>query len=175
MSVSSHLNPEPERRLWIIHENLRRSQDWTDLKLGALGVFAALELALGRFLLPPGAAAYTASMLLAAVLPLCVFAVSPFIERPPRVPLPFPARGKPRPEDSLLNASDLEKYTQMELVTILDKYLGGGITATPYYEDIVGQIVTISRVTCRKARFFAGAGALALAAQLLLLGRLAVR
>lgn len=174
MSVSSHLNPEPERRLWIIHENLRRTLEWTDMKLGALAVFSVLELIMCGVGLPPATFVNVVAALLCAVLPLCVFAVTPLIEIPPRMPLADPERGKPRQGDSLLIPADITKYPQVELVNILDRYLGGGVTATPYYDDIVGQIVIISRLSSRKARVFAAAGAIALAAQLLLLGRLAL-
>lgn len=175
MSVSSHLNPEPERRLWIIHENLRRTLEWADMKLGALAAFAALELALAAYLLPAGPLARVVLGLLGAALPLCVFAVTPFMETPPRMPLADPDRGRPRPGDSLLAARDITKYPQVELVNILDRYLGGGVTATPYYEDIVGQIVMTARVITRKGRALAAAGTLAVLAQLLLFSGLLFR
>ena len=54
MSVSSHLNPEPERRLWILHGNMRHAVEWTDIKLGALAVFAAAQMALLKLLAPGG-------------------------------------------------------------------------------------------------------------------------
>lgn len=175
MSVSSHLNPEPERRLWIMHESLRRTLEWADLKLGALAAFAALELALAAYLLTPGALCRVILALLGAALPLCVFALTPFIETPPRMPLADPERGKPRMGDSMLVPGDLTKYPQVELVNILDRYLGGGVTATPYYDDIVGQIVLTARVITRKTRVLAAAGTLAVLAQLLLLAGLALR
>lgn len=169
MSVSSHLNPEPERRLWIIHENLKRSLEWTDIKLWALAFFAALELAAVSYALPPGALRAAALALLAASLPVSALALTPFLETPPRMPLADPARGRPHPGDSMLAARDLAKYPQIELVNILDRYLGGGVTATPYYEDIVGQIVLAARVITRKSRVLAAAGTLAVLAQLALL------
>ncbi len=42
-----------------------------------------------------------------------------------------------------------------ELIHKLDKYLGGGITATQYYEDIVGLILADARVARRKRRWLA--------------------
>ncbi|HAU90645.1 MAG TPA: hypothetical protein DCW72_10690, partial [Elusimicrobia bacterium] len=69
MSVSSHLNPEPERRLWIIHEKVRLAADRTDLKLAALAVFAALELALLKGG-PRCGAGHAAILLLCAAIPL---------------------------------------------------------------------------------------------------------
>lgn len=172
MSVSSHLNPEPERRLWIIHETLRRELEWCDLKLGALAALAVLELALAAHLLPQGPLGRITLALLGAALPLCVFALTPFIETPPRMPLADPDRGKPRQGDSLLAAWDITKYPQVELVNIMDRYLGGGVTATPYYDDIVGQIMLTARRITRKVRALAAAGALAVLAQLVLLAGL---
>lgn len=172
MSVSSHLNPEPERRLWIIHENLRRTVEWTDLKLGALTGFAALQLALIRYLLPYGPASFTAMVLLAVILPVGLLALSPLIEMPVRTPLLEPRPDKLAAIESLLEASDISKHPQVELVNRLDKYLGGGITATPYYEDIVGQIVINARLVSRKRRLLTAACSLAGVAQLAFLGRL---
>jgi len=60
----------------------------------------------------------------------------------------------------------------VELVNIMDRYLGGGVTATPYYDDIVGQIVLTARRITRKVRALAAAGALAVLAQLVLLAGL---
>ena len=169
MSVSSHLNPEPERRLWIIHESLKRTLEWTDIKLWALAFFAALELTAACYVLPPGAARAAVLALLAASLPVSALALTPFLETPPRMPLADPARGRPHPGDTMLAARDLAKYPQIELVNILDRYLGGGVTATPYYEDIVGQIVLTARVITRKNRVLAAAGTLAVLAQIVLL------
>ena len=53
-----------------------------------------------------------------------------------------------------LVADDLAKYSHLELITRLDKYLGGGITATQYYEDIIGEIVVCARIAARKQRLF---------------------
>jgi hypothetical protein len=172
MSVSSHLNPEPERRLWIIHENLRRTVEWTDLKLGALTAFAALQMALIKYLNPDGPVSYAALVLLAAILPVGVLALSPLIEMPVRTPLLEPRRDKLAAMESLLESSDISKHPQVELVNRLDKYLGGGITATPYYEDIVGQIVINARLVSRKRRLLIAACALAGVVQLALLGQL---
>ncbi len=171
MSVSSHLNPEPERRLWIIHENLRRTVEWTDLKLGALTAFAALQLALVRYLWPDGPVTYPVMALLAVILPLGILALSPLIEIPIRTPLLEPSPDKLAPIESLLESSDISKHPQVELVNRLDKYLGGGITATPYYEDIVGQIVINARLVSRKRRLLIAGCALAGVVQLALLGQ----
>jgi hypothetical protein len=172
MSVSSHLNPEPERRLWIIHENLRRTVEWTDLKLGALTAFAALEMPLLKYVSPDGPVNHPALVLLAVVLPVGILALSPLIEMPIRTPLLEPRPDKLAAIESLLEASDISKHPQVELVNRLDKYLGGGITATPYYEDIVGQIVINARLVSRKRRLLTAACALAGVVQLALLGQL---
>lgn len=172
MSVSSHLNPEPERRLWLMHEKMRAASYGADIKLAGLAAFALLELALLGS--PDQRAAYAAALLLCAVLPLCLFAVSPFMEAQGPVK-PLDGREKPRPGDSMLTPRDLAKYPQMELVILLDRYLGGGVSATPYYEDIVAQILLHARVAARKARFFVIGSAVALAAQLLLLVSFAAR
>jgi hypothetical protein len=175
MSVSSHLNPEPERRLWVIHEKLRRSAERTEFKLWALAALAVLELGLSALLGDAYGLPYALRLLLGGVLPLCLFALSPLVENPAKVPLADPPGERARREDSLLSARDLALYPQMELVIVLDKYLGGGITATQYYEDIVGLIVKSARVGVRKARLFKAASVIALAAQLLLLAALACR
>ena len=172
MSVSSHLTPEPERRLWIMHENMRSSVDRLDLKTGWLAVFAALQFALVRLAAPAGPASLAALALLAAVLPLGVFAVSPWIELP-RLPafLETPL-DKVHSGDFLISPYDIAKYTHSELVLRLDKYLGGGITAMPYYEDIVGQVVITARLAARKRRVLRWAAALTALAQLCLLSAL---
>ena len=46
----------------------------------------------------------------------------------------------------------MHEYAHGELIYRLDKYLGGGITATPYHEDLVGQIVIHARIAVRKQR-----------------------
>lgn len=166
MSVSSHLNPEPERRLWLLHAKMRAVAALADIKLAGLAAFCLMELAL---LMNCEAAPLSvgAAILLALELPLCVFAVSPFMETPGRISL-VDHNEKPAEADSLLVAHDLAKYPRMELIIILDRYLGGGITATPYYEDIVGRIVTAARSAARKERLLSVALSAALAAQLFL-------
>lgn len=175
MSVSSHLNPEPERRLWIIHENLRRTVEWTDLKFGALMGFAALQMALVKYLCYGSPVSSPAMALLAAILPVGVLALSPLIEIPIRTPLLEPRPDKLSAIESLLESSDISKHPQAELVNRLDKYLGGGVTATPYYEDIVGQIVINARLVSRKRRLLIVACAMAWVVQLALLAQLLCR
>ena len=172
MSVSSHLTPDPERRLRVIHGNIRDSLNRADLKLGALTLFAAVQMAVVRFVAPEGAASHIALLALCAALPVGVFGFSPFVETPEPLPLLEPRGDKPHPGDSLVSESDIARYSQLELTGFLDRYLGGGITATPYYEDIVAQIITGARIVARKRRIFGGACVLAALAQLCLFARL---
>jgi len=175
MSVSSHLNPEPERRLWIIHENVRRAAEWTDIKLGALMAFAAVQMVLIKVVVPAGPLANLALALLAVVLPAALVALSPLIEARRQLPLIDPGMDKRNSGDCLIVPHDIAKYPQVELVIRLDKYLGGGVTATPYYEDIVGQIVTGARIATRKRRLFLGVCLLAGVVQLGLLWQFLVK
>ncbi len=175
MSVSSHLNPEPERRLWIIYEKVRRSVEWTDIKLGALTAFAAGQMVLIKIVVPGGPLAYPAMALLAVVLPVGLLALSPIIEAVRQIPFIDPRMDKRHDGDCLISAHDIAKYPQIELVIRLDKYLGGGVTATPYYEDIVGQIVISARIATRKHRLFLAACFLTGVVQLGLLCQLAYR
>jgi hypothetical protein len=174
MSVSSHLTPEPERRLWLILESARHAAEWSDKKIGALTMFAALELIYVRLMAVPGALNGFAGLALTAVLPLGVFAFSSLTGKPRWHPFQKAAADKPRSADNLVSVDDLAKYSHGELIGRLDWYLGGGITSTQYYEDIVGQIVISARVATRKERLFrvccfiAGAAQLALLAQVVL-------
>jgi len=172
MSVSSHLNPEPERRLWIIHRLMRRSVEWTDIKLGALAAFAAAQMALIKVLVPGGPLTCPELVLLSAVLFIGLIALSPLIEAQRHIPLIDPGLDKRRTGDCLIVPHDIAKYPQIELVIHLDRYLGGGVTATPYYEDIVGQILINARIATRKSRLFMGACVPAGLVQLGLLYRL---
>ena len=171
MSVSSHLTPDPERRLRVIHGNIYNSIQWTDSKLGAVMLLAAVQLATVKYLSPDGLAAHIASLMLCAVMPPGILGISPFIETPKPIPLLEPGKTQ-RPKGSLIGEADIAGYSQLELVNFLDSYLGGGITATPYYEDIVVRIVIGARVAARKRRLFAAACVLAGLAQLCLLVQL---
>lgn len=175
MSVSSHLNPEPERRLWIIHESVLRHSEWTDVKLAVLSFFAVIEMPVILGVFREGPLAMLAVGLLCLVLPLTLAAFSPLADTPRMMPLLDQSVGKMDPADSFLVARDLARYPQIELVNRLDKYLGGGITATRYYEDIVGRIISVSRTASRKRRLFALACVPAVAAQLALALRLFLR
>lgn len=175
MSVSSHLSPEPERRLWIIHGNLHRSIERTDLKLWALAAFSAAQMVLVAIAVPGGPFSRPALALLAAVLPAGLFALSPFVEVQRQFPFLDPRMDKRRAGDCLISDHDIAKYPQIELVILYDKYLGGGVTATQYYEDIVGQIVSSARISVRKRRLFLAACLPAGLVQLGLLWQLLLR
>lgn len=169
MSVSTHLTPDPERRLLILRESMQESVSWADKKLGALTAFAAAQLAWLYMAAPAGALSLAAMAALAAALPIGIFAFSPLIGKP------GPLKGPHRSDDSLVLAEDLAKYTSAEMVLLLDRYFGGGITATQYYEDIVAQIIAGARLAVRKTRFFKYASLLAGIAQLCLLARVFYR
>ena len=131
MSVSSHLTPEPERRLWIIHENMRHSVEWADRKIAAITACTAAQMALIGLLAPAGTVSYLALVALSVVLPLGVFAFSPLTEVARRLPFLEPSDDRSHAADFLLSVHDIAAYSQTELVNRMDKYLGGGITATP--------------------------------------------
>jgi hypothetical protein len=172
VSVSSHLTPEPERRLWLILENMRLSAHEAEWRLGAVAVFCAAELAALRAweasgpLVLSGAALLTLALLLAAAgfIPLSLV---------PKWQHPSTLDTSSDPNDCLIFFGDLAKYSHGSLIGRFDKYLGGGITGTPYYEDLVGQIVVNARIAARKSRVLliaslcAAAGQLGLAAALL--------
>jgi hypothetical protein len=170
MSVSSHLTPEPERRLWLILESARQTVEWSDKKIAALTAFAAAQL----LLVPPptGPSGFFSVAALSAALPLGVFAFAPLTGKPHWHPFHTGLADKPRTADNLINVDDLAKYSHGELIARLDSYLGGGITATQYYEDIVGQIVSSARVATRKQRLFRVSCLLVGLGQLGLIGRL---
>ena len=174
MSVSSHLTPDPERRLRLIHGNICNSLKRADRKFEAITLLAAVQMAVIRFIAPDGPLGYIALLALCAVLPIGILGISPFIETPKPIALLEP-EDKPHPADSLINEYDIARYSRLELVNFLDRYLGGGITATPYYEDIVAQIVIGSRIVTRKRRLFGSACVLAGLAQLCLLIQLIKR
>ena len=175
MSISAHLTPEPERRLWLIHESMGRSVERADWKIAALTAFAAAELAFIPPAAPAGAAGFFAVAALAAALPIGVFAFSPLTRLPKWLSFLDPPKDKPVVGDCLILAEDLARYTRDELIFRLDKYLGGGITATPYYEDIVIQIVDNAMIAVRKQRLLRVVCAVIGASQLGLLARLICR
>ena len=150
---------------------MRQAVEETNWKVAAITAFAAMELAL----LKPaeaGPAWLAASAALTAALPLGVYAFSPLSRRgkwPPHIE----PKKKSSVDDNLISAEELARFTHGELIFRLDKYLGGGITGTPYYEDIVGLILENAGVATRKRKLFkaacvvVGAGQVALLAGLL--------
>ncbi|MDQ7773981.1 MAG: hypothetical protein RDU13_10695 [Elusimicrobiales bacterium] len=175
MSVSSHLTPDPERRLWIIHDRVQELLSVTDRKLWLFVFLSVAQIALVRFASPGGMLAYVSLIVLAPALPLGAFALSPFVERPRPVPVHESAPGKKGSAYSLLSERDLAGFSQADLTITLDKYLGGGITATPYYEDIIGQIVGGARVVVKKELLLKILCSVVLAGQLLFLASLLFR
>lgn len=149
-SVSSHLTPEPERRLWLVLENMKSAVDRADLRAAGLTAFAAAELVL--FAAGAGWLSVATRALLTAALPLGLIALYPLPGTPKPLPLLDAGRAKPTLDDNMVAVEDLAKYTHGELIHKLDKYLGGGITSTQYHEDIVGQIAIHARIAARKQR-----------------------
>ena len=172
MSISTHLSPEPERRLWILFESMRQTVEWTDKKIGALTAFAAAQLAFVKFLAPAGPLGLLAMAALCAALPLSVFAFSAISGKPKWLPFVQPAIRKHDRDDCMVSAQDISKYSHSELIHRLDRYLGGGITSTHYYEDIVGEILLSARIAARKQRLFQVDCIVVGIAQLGLLGQL---
>lgn len=154
MSVSAHLSPEPERRLWIIHENLRQSVDGFDARIAALAGLCALEAVLLR------------SPSMACLAALAVASLTPISRLPKTLSFMGPRHRRQGVDDSFILAEDLIKYSHGELIFRLDKYLGGGITATPYYEDIVGRIIEHAHQSVHKKRLLAALCALTSLGQL---------
>lgn len=165
MSVSSHLTPQPESRLWILFDNTRHAVERSEAKIAGLAAFAALELG---FVASSGPGAFLS---LVTVLPLFAAIVLGLAASLPLARLPRwlqdlePPVDKPAAADCMVLAEDIAKYTQAEMILRLDRYLGGGITATQYYEDIVGQIVLQARAAARKERLFRWTCLLVLAGQ----------
>ncbi|MDD5656953.1 MAG: hypothetical protein PHF00_06830 [Elusimicrobia bacterium] len=166
MTVSSHLTPEPERRLWLLLNSVRRARNGLDARTGGLTAFVALQLASLQFLAPGGITGLIALAGLGTALILGVLAYYPFSG------VPGSRREAPTPADCFLSPRDLAKYSHNELILRLEKYLGGGVTATPYHEDLVGQIVTSARVVRRKETLFRAACVAAVIGQFGWLGRL---
>ncbi len=165
MSVSAHLTPEPERRLWTILENMRHEVEWSERKAGALTAFAAAELAVMKSAAPAGPLAFLAGAALGAALPLGVLVFTSLTRLPRWLSFLEPAKGRQNVSDCMILADDIAKYPLGDLILRYDKYLGGGITATLYYEDIVGQIAANAASATRKKRLLRLACALVGAAQ----------
>jgi hypothetical protein len=151
-------------------ESARHATEWNERKIAALTAFAAAEAAFLKTLAPPSAPGLVALALLSAALPLGVLAFSPLTGKPRWHPFQAPPQDKPRAADRLVSVEDLAQYTQAELIARLDWYLGGGITATQYYEDLVGQTLIYARLATRKQSLFWTSCFLVGAAQLCLAG-----
>lgn len=159
MSVSSHLTPEPERRLWLILENIRHEVERAEGKILAVTFLAAVEVAFIKGAMGP---------LLGAALVAGVYALTPWAKRGKGLSWLDGAPAKQRGDDSLIAPADIVKYAHGELILKLDKYLGGGITATQYYEDIVGSILSEARLAVRKERLLRAVCVLVLLGQVVL-------
>lgn len=162
MSVSSHLSPEPERRLWLILEMVRGEADRAEWLLAALAAICALE----AFAVP------AARTFVTAAGAFSVLSLLPVPRKPRRVPFLDPELSRPGVDDSLVSFHDIAKYALGDLILKLDRYLGGGVTNTQYYEDIVAEIVHESRRAARKRRLFGAACFLTALAQLALIAAL---
>lgn len=156
MTVSSHLTPEPERRLWLVLEHVRAEAERAERTLAALALLCGVEGACvpGHARIAPAAAAAA-----------CVLSLLPTGRKPRRWPLMDPPAGKPNIDDSLVSYHDLPKYAFGDLVLKLDRYLGGGVSSTPYYEDIVAEIGFAARRAARRRRLLWACGALVVLAQ----------
>ena len=143
LSVSSHLTPDPEKRLGRMLDNLSRQQNMADFKLCTAAAIAAIEM----FAVYPS---HTGTeFFLSIVILLALFGISPITEKSCCVK--FLDRDMSElPDDYLIDENDLSKYSRSELVNFLDKYLGGGISATPYYEDLVSRISYSALALLRK-------------------------
>lgn len=172
MSVSTHLTPEPERRLWVIYDNIRFAAGLADIKIGALTIFAAGQMAVIKYLFPSAPLSLAAIFCLGVEIFIGILAFSPFSEISKRLEDTEPPAKKGRIEDLLTSAGDIAKYSRSELILRLDHYLGGGISATAYYEDITGLIVFNARIAVRKQRLFKSGCILAAMAQILLLAQI---
>ncbi len=172
MSVSSHLTPEPERRLWAILDFLRASVATADWQLLALSVLAVLETLLLRQSGPSGFCGWLGSHALVLAAPFGLLGFSPLVRFPDWLGFLEPKRGRQSVDDSFITAEDLQKYAHGELILKMDRYLGGGITATQYHEDLVAEIGVQARLSARKRRLLLIQCALVCAGQLALLSLL---
>lgn len=172
MSVSSHLTPEPERRLWAVLDFLRSEAARADGRLLALSVFAAAELLLLKSAGAYGFFAWLGCLALAAAVVFGLFGFAPLLRLPDRLDFLEPRRGRQSIDDSFIAAEDIAKYAHGELVLKMDRYFGGGITNTQYHEDLVLEIGKAARLAARKRRFLLIECALVAAGQLALAGLL---
>ncbi len=168
MSVSAHLTPEPERRLWTLVEAARETAARRTRAAAALGGLASLELAAAALAPHRGAALRAASLAAAACAVSAACALAAREASAARLPILDAAPGPTSANDDLLSVRDVSRYTRAELVHRLDRYLGGGVTSTPYYEDIIGRLSRAATAAERARRLLAACAALFSAAQVLL-------
>jgi hypothetical protein len=145
VSVSSHLTPQPEQRLWNILETMRHAAERAETSLAVLAAVAALESWALKSWLPSGAAV------------LAFVGLAPWRRLSGFLSFLDWGRGKQAPADSLVSVDDMVKYSHGELINRLDRYLGGGITATQYYEDLIGEALTHARLAARRRRLLKAA------------------
>lgn len=147
LSVSSHLTPDPEKRLSRMTDILCRQQDSAEKKLAVLAIVAAIEM----FAVYPS---HTGTEALLSIAIIAAFTgLSPLMDTEKEIRLLDHNDGRV-PDDYILDEYDIAKYSRSELVNFLDKYLGGGISATPYYEDMVSRILNKARRLVRRHRMF---------------------
>ena len=147
LSVSSHLTPDPERRLGRMLETLRQKRNMADFKLAAAAAISAVEM----FAVMPshaGAEVFLSLAMLAALAGL-----SELMDKAGEIKY-LDRTDSSLPDDYIIDEKDLIRYSRSELVNFLDKYLGGGISSTPYYEDLVSRISYTARSVVRKKRMF---------------------
>jgi len=162
LSVSSHLTPDPEKRLGRMLAGIENHRRTADFRLAVMSVVCAVELIPAA--LAGGTAGGVAGVLLCAALAASAAGLSPFAEFAGKSGVFGETAGKP-PDNYLVNEQDIVKYSHSELVDFLDRYLGGGVSATPYYEDIVSRVSSVSLITLRKRRILAAAFGVFLTAQ----------
>ena len=110
--ISSHLSPEPERRIWILLENMRSYQADAERKLAAVAAVALFELA----------------FLNASALrnpPLALAFLLGFVGYATPLPRRLDVQADKTTDDSLVTPEGLAKYTHGDLIVRLDKFLGG--------------------------------------------------
>jgi|GEM_PF-693612 len=149
LSVSSHLTPDPEKRLLAIKESIREEIKSTENKLCFSAFLSVLMAFLSFSLLGNGPFPVTASLLSMLALTVSMTAMSQFVERHGRIYC-LDGKRKEKTPEYILDEADLTEFSRLELVNFLDKYLGGGITAMDYYEDIVARVLLSARVCVRK-------------------------
>ena len=101
-----------------------------------------------------GPAASVALAALGAALPLGILGLTPMTWVPRGPAFIDPPKTAPLPLDILIAPESLATCSRRELTIVLDRYLGGGITATPYFQDLVAMIIPAARAAWRTQRLF---------------------